>query len=79
MLTPPGNPRARYFTNTDLADSPNEWLNDATQHEGSWWARWSEWLAKRSGARKLAPKKRGNDEYPPMESAPGTYVLEPAD
>jgi polyhydroxyalkanoate synthase len=64
LLTPPGNPRAKYFTNDDLADTPDEWLNDATQQEGSWWTRWSVWLEQRSGTKKLAPKKIGNAEYP---------------
>jgi polyhydroxyalkanoate synthase len=79
LLTPPGNPRAKYFTNDNLADTPDEWLNDATQQEGSWWTRWSVWLEERSGTKKLAPKKIGNAEYPAIEAAPGSYVLEPAD
>jgi len=79
LLTPPGNARARYFTNKELSESPDEWLNEAMQNEGSWWTRWSDWLSKRSGVEKLAPVRQGNAAYPAIEAAPGSYVFEPAD
>jgi polyhydroxyalkanoate synthase len=35
-----------------------------------------EWVQKRSGKKKTAPAAVGNDAFPPMEKAPGLYVVE---
>ena len=47
----------------------------ATEHEGSWWPAWSDWLAARSGAR-VAPPAIGALDYPALDDAPGCYVHE---
>jgi polyhydroxyalkanoate synthase len=54
---------------------PDEWLDKATKHEGSWWLDWLPWLEGHSG--QLAkPPSMGNETYPPIMDAPGSYVLE---
>ena len=55
---------------------PNEWQNTATLEHGSWWGPWTEWLIARSGPEKAARATLGNRQYPPLDPAPGTYVLE---
>ena len=57
------------------AASSEEWLHSAVQHEGSWWTDWIAWLAARSG-KKGAPPVTGSAKHPPLQDAPGTYVLE---
>ena len=54
---------------------PEQWLQSATKHEGSWWPDWSAWLSARSGG-KGKPPSLGSKKHPPIEDAPGTYVLE---
>ena len=44
--------------------------------QGSWWAEDTTWLADRSGDMKQAPRTLGSANFPPLEPAPGTYVLQ---
>ena len=76
ILNPPGNPKARYMTNSELPDDPQMWQENGTKHTDSWWLHWQSWLQARSGTLKKAPAKTGNKHYPPGEAAPGTYVHE---
>jgi polyhydroxyalkanoate synthase len=57
--------------------APEEWLAAAADHEGSWWPAWVAWLNGHSGA-PISPPPMGTAEkgYPPIASAPGTYVHE---
>ncbi|MGH9224028.1 MAG: PHA/PHB synthase family protein [Acidimicrobiales bacterium] len=73
IVNPPTNKR-RYWTNDDLPPDPQAWLADATEHSGSWWGDWTEWIAARAGTRQNPPATPGNSEYPPLIEAPGTYV-----
>jgi len=76
ILNPPGNPKARYMTNTDMPLDPKAWQEGSTKQADSWWLHWQTWLAERSGATKKAPSSLGNKRYPAGEAAPGTYVHE---
>jgi polyhydroxyalkanoate synthase subunit PhaC len=77
IINPPGG-KGAYWTREvgDVAaSSPEQWLQSATRHEGSWWPDWTAWLSARSG-RKSAPPPVGSSQHPPLQDAPGTYVLE---
>ena len=74
ILNPPGNPKATYFVCEETPETAEAYLESAQQQEGSWWEHWNKWLGERSGARKKAPAKLGNKNYPAGEAAPGTYV-----
>ncbi|WP_137973486.1 class II poly(R)-hydroxyalkanoic acid synthase [Pseudomonas sp. F(2018)] len=76
ILNPPGNPKARFVTNSEPATSAREWQEKATKHADSWWLHWQQWLAERSGKLKKAPAGLGSKNYTPGEAAPGTYVHE---
>jgi len=75
LLNPPGNPKAKYFTNKEIAETPDEWLAGAEETPGSWWEHWDDWLSTRSGEPKNAPKKLGNKSFPATVKAPGEYVF----
>ena len=69
IVNPPSKKKYGHYTNGDWDAGPDEWRAAAEFHEGSWWPRWGEWLAKRGG-RKVAARE-------PVEGlgqAPGTYV-----
>ncbi|ANF83831.1 Poly(3-hydroxyalkanoate) polymerase subunit PhaC [Pseudomonas antarctica] len=74
ILNPPGNPKANYVENPKLSSDPRAWYYDANHVEGSWWPQWLEWVQQRSGVQRETLTALGNQNYPPMEAAPGTYV-----
>ncbi|WP_278929939.1 class II poly(R)-hydroxyalkanoic acid synthase [Pseudomonas qingdaonensis] len=76
ILNPPGNPRSRYMTSSEMQAQADDWQENSTKHTDSWWLYWQAWLAERSGALKPAPAKLGNKAYPSAEASPGTYVHE---
>lgn len=79
ILNPPGNPKAKYFIQKKKGNLPataDEWLQGTQETPGSWWPYWMEWLQKRSGALKTAPKEVGDKEHKPLDPAPGLYVVE---
>ena len=76
MVNPPDNPKARYFTNPALGADPDGWLEGATEHKGSWWEHWTEWLNARSGPKKAVKATLGSETFPSLQAAPGSYVIE---
>ncbi|VVO23263.1 class II poly(R)-hydroxyalkanoic acid synthase [Pseudomonas fluorescens] len=74
ILNPPSNAKANFIENPKLSTDPRAWYYDATHVEGSWWPRWLSWIQERSGTQRPTLMALGNQNYPPMEAAPGTYV-----
>ena len=74
ILNPPSNPKANYVENPKLSGDPRAWYYDAKHVDGSWWTQWLGWIQERSGAQRETLMALGNQNYPPMEAAPGTYV-----
>ena len=68
------NKRNHWVGKGKLPENSGEWFAGAEHVPGSWWTRWSAWLAKHSGAEVPAPKKLGNRTYKEIEPAPGSYV-----
>ena len=74
IVNPPGNAKARYFTNAARPCAAQRWLDGATAHVGSWWDDWRDWLAERAGGRVASPSTLGSSRYPAADPAPGRYV-----
>lgn len=80
IINHPAKKKRVYWTNDDLDSDdsdadPDEWLAGATKNKGSWWVDWIPWLEEHSGEL-VSPPLLGNEEFPPIVDAPGTYVLE---
>ena len=76
LINPPGNPKAGFWAApSDVADA-QAWRERAVKHDGSWWPHWRAWITARSGELELAPGEPGSKQHPPLEAAPGRYVLE---
>ncbi len=76
IVNPPGGKGAYWVTEPGTrATDPQQWLEAATRHDGSWWTDWAAWLSQRSG-RRVDPPRLGSDAHPPLLDAPGSYVLE---
>ncbi|HUG78228.1 MAG TPA: class I poly(R)-hydroxyalkanoic acid synthase [Burkholderiales bacterium] len=69
--------RSHWIAAGDARNPPREpdaWLEQAREERGSWWPRWSAWLATHGGGRRLAQAAAGNHRYRAIEPAPGRYV-----
>ena len=76
MVNPPGNERANLRTAADTPPDPADWLGQATTERGSWWPDYVGWLEQRGGSEKTRPRRLGAAGFPPLDPAPGTYVLD---
>ncbi|GAC1533862.1 MAG: class I poly(R)-hydroxyalkanoic acid synthase [Ramlibacter sp.] len=75
VINPPAKKKRSYWTNDKLPPTHAEWLQGATEHPGSWWTDWSEWLKPHGGKMVPAPKRYGRGSaYKAIEPAPGRYV-----
>jgi len=77
-VNPPRNAKSTYYLGPSPGPDPQQWLEQATKHTGSWWEVWSGWSAKRSGALIPARKQLGSKRHPVLGPAPGDYVRQPA-
>ena len=79
IVNPPAANKYGYWTNdaTDgnLPESPDDFLAGATQHAGSWWTHWHEWVtALPGGTAKVKARQPDAGPLKALEDAPGSYV-----
>ena len=84
VINPPAKKKRSYWINDKLATTKSagdkfpaaqeDWQKDATEHAGSWWPDWSDWLQANAGKQIAAPKTYGSRNYKVIEPAPGRYV-----
>jgi len=79
VINPPAKNKRSYWTNDKLPankfpTAQGDWLASATEHPGSWWTDWSNWLKGHAGQQVAAPKTYGNRQHKAIEPAPGRYV-----
>ncbi len=81
IVSEPGHPKRSYQMAThkegEKHPDPETWQAVTPQHEGSWWLAWERWLAEHSSERVAPPPMGAPDRgFPPLEDAPGSYVLQ---
>lgn len=77
VINPPAKGKRSYWVRADgkLPKSHAAWLEGATEHPGSWWTDWAQWLKAHAGKPIAAPKRYGRGtSYKAIEPAPGRYV-----
>ncbi len=74
IINPPANKKYHFWTNESLGDGPQNWLDGAQRHEGSWWSDWAKWAKKQAGTR-ITARIPGAGELAALENAPGSYVM----
>ena len=74
VSAPPGTPRLSYRTGDSTEADPAGWLSASTEHQGSWWEDWCNWLTELAPATKPAPTRLGSAAFPPLADAPGNMV-----
>lgn len=77
VINPPYAQKRSYWLREDgvLPGTQAEWFDGATEHAGSWWPDWLEWLKAHAGGLISAPQQYGKDPYLALQAAPGSYVL----
>ena len=78
VINPPAKGKRSHWRNDVPAVTAEAWLDGATEHKGSWWPHWIEWLKRFAGEERKAKSKLGSKRYKPLEAAPGRYVKEKA-
>jgi polyhydroxyalkanoate synthase len=80
IISGPVNPKRRHriyrWGDATTAVSPEQYMERAELHAGSWWPTWAHWLAGHSAGERVAPPPMGNAAagFPALCSAPGGYV-----
>jgi len=73
IVNPPAANKYCYWTGPKPQGSADDWLKNATQHPGSWWSDWGNWVAGHAGAR-VPARIPGRGKLKVIEDAPGSYV-----
>lgn len=71
VVNPPKTTKYNYRLNDDLSLNSREWLLKATEHKGSWWDYWLNWLIKNNTE---LVKSLDYKNLIAIEEAPGSYV-----
>lgn len=79
VINPPVKNKRSFWTNDKLPANKfpalqPDWLKTATEHPGSWWTDWSNWLKGHAGKQVASPKTYGSRTHKAIEPAPGRYV-----
>jgi polyhydroxyalkanoate synthase len=77
VVNPPDANKYQYWTNDGPADSLEAFVAGASEHPGSWWPHWLEWLTAQDARKVPATGKRdpGGKGDKVLEDAPGRYVM----
>lgn len=73
VVNPPAAGKYQYWTGDSGAKSLAEFVAGATEHKGSWWPDWIEWI-RAFGAKQVAARVPGEGKLAAIEDAPGRYV-----
>ena len=77
VINPPAKGKRSHWVGAPGAGEASDaqaWFDAAEEVPGSWWPRWSDWLATHAGTQVAAPKAAGNATHRAIEPAPGSFV-----
>ena len=73
VINPPAKNKRNYWVDGTLGAGPDQWLETATNHPGSWWTHWHAWLDRQDDTQ-VSARAVASDDYPEIAPAPGDYV-----
>jgi polyhydroxyalkanoate synthase len=76
VVNPPAAHKYQYWVNDQPGATLDSFVEGATEHKGSWWPDWLEWLRKQDPETAKAEGARipGKGKLKAIEDAPGSYV-----
>lgn len=73
VVNPAGKPKYQFWTDGPPRGKYEDWVANATEHTGSWWPYWFEWI-ERQAPERVPARHPGQGKLPPICDAPGVYV-----
>ena len=74
VINPPAKHKYQYWTGGPPSGSDvGKWMQTATEHPGSWWPDWLDWI-KSLDDEMVPARKIGGGKLKPVEDAPGSFV-----
>ncbi|MFY7781062.1 MAG: PHA/PHB synthase family protein [Tagaea sp.] len=73
VVNPPAGNKYCHWTSDKLPKKPDQWLESATQHPGSWWPTWDAWVKGFAGEQ-VPARSPGEGKLKVIGPAPGSYV-----
>jgi polyhydroxyalkanoate synthase subunit PhaC len=74
IINPPDLHKYQYWTGPEpIGSDVDKWLAKATEHAGSWWPDWLDWLSAQDSDT-VPARAIGSGQFKPIEDAPGSYA-----
>jgi len=73
VINPPAKPKYQYWIGPKPDGTLEDWRAQTSEHKGSWWLDWIEWIRAQSPD-KVPARKPGGKKLKPLCDAPGEYV-----
>jgi polyhydroxyalkanoate synthase len=73
VINPPGKVKYQYWTGGKPEGVFEDWVKGATEHPGSWWPHWLDWI-KAQAPKTVPAREPGGGKLAPLGDAPGSYV-----
>jgi polyhydroxyalkanoate synthase len=73
VINHPAAHKYQYWTSPHLKSVVEDWFAGASEHPGSWWPHWDQWLRRISGS-DVPARTPGEGKLKPLCDAPGEYV-----
>ncbi len=77
VVNPPAAGKYQYWVNDATVDTLDAFIAGASEHAGSWWPHWRDWLRRydrASSVPAIGKRRPGGPEDTAIEDAPGRYV-----
>lgn len=75
VINPIDGGKYPHWLNDDMPATADEWIENASEHKGSWWPDWHKWMKATSGNKIKALVPGSKASHPALMDAPGTYVM----
>ncbi len=72
VVNPPASKKYQYWTGGTPMGDFGQWIAGATEHPGSWWPHWQDWIEAKDNTR--VPARKPGKHMKTLGDAPGTYV-----
>ena len=72
VVNPPSLKKYMFWTGGKPVGDFDDWVTNATEHPGSWWPYWQQWIEEKDNAR--VPARAAGGKKKTLGEAPGSYV-----